>query len=303
MTPPAPAPPAADALIVGCGYLGRRVAARWVAAGRRVLAVTRRNTAELRALGVEPVVADVTEPASLTALPRATTVLYAVGMDRAAGRTMREVYVGGLENVLAALPAGGRFVYVSSTSVYGQTDGGWVDESSPTEPTEEAGRVVLEAERLLRKRRPDAAVLRLAGLYGPDRLLRKQPVLKGEPLVGDADKWLNLIHVEDGADAVVAAAERAAPGSTYTIADDTPTPRRALYTRLAELLTAPPATFDERPEPGAANRRVSNRRAKVELGWQPRLPSFREGLPQAVQASLEPASLVSGKGGPPFQKH
>jgi len=297
VTPPTPAPPAA--LLFGCGYLGRRVAARWVGAGRRVAAVTRRNADELRALGLEPVVADVTNAATLSALPRAATVLYAVGMDRSAGHSMRDVYVGGLGNVLAALPAGGRFVYVSSTSVYGQTDGNWVDETSPTEPTEEAGRVVIEAERLLRKRRPDAVVLRFAGLYGPDRLLRKSAILKGEPLVGDADKWLNLVHAEDGADAVLAAEERAAPGSTYTIADDAPTPRRAFYTLLAELLNAPPAVFDERPEPGAANRRVSNRRAKAELGWTPRFPSFRDGL----TASVAPRHLVPGKSGTPSEKH
>jgi nucleoside-diphosphate-sugar epimerase len=271
--------------VFGCGYLGWRVAALWVAAGRRVIGVTRRNAAELQSLGVEPVVADVTDPASLTALPRAATVLYAVGMDRGAGHTMRDVYVGGLGNVLAALPEHGRFIYVSSTGVYGQTDGGWVDEVSPTEPTEEAGKVVLDAERLLRERRPDAIVLRFAGLYGPDRLLRKQPVLKGEPLVGDVDKWLNLVHVEDGADAVIAAETRAAPGATYTIADNAPTPRRAFYGRLAELLHAPPAAFDHRPEPGAPNRRVSNRRAKAELGWAPRFPSFRDGLPAAVRES------------------
>ncbi|HYH65754.1 MAG TPA: SDR family NAD(P)-dependent oxidoreductase, partial [Urbifossiella sp.] len=115
MTPPAPAPPAA--LLFGCGYLGRRVAASWVGAGRRVAAVTRRNAADLRALGVEPVVADVTDAATLSTLPCAATVLYAVGMDRSAGHSMRDVYVGGLGNVLAALPASGRFVYVSSTSV------------------------------------------------------------------------------------------------------------------------------------------------------------------------------------------
>src|SRR5438552_2269194 len=111
------------------------------------------------------------------------------------GRAMREVHVDGLRHVLDTLPVPGRFVYVSSTGVYGQTDGSWVDESSPTEPAEEAGRVVLEAERLLRERLPAAVVLRFAGIYGPDRLLRGQAVRNGEPLVGDPEKWLNLIHV------------------------------------------------------------------------------------------------------------
>jgi nucleoside-diphosphate-sugar epimerase len=277
------APPAPDGLIVGCGYLGRRVAAKWREAGRRVAALTRRNTAVLSALGIDPVVGDVLDPASLRDLPPADTVLFAVGLDRAANKTQHEIYVHGLGHVLDTLPPPRRFVYVSSTGVYGQTDGGWVDEASPTEPVEPSGRVILEAERLLRARMPDAIVLRFAGIYGPGRLLRQQALLAGEPLVGDSRKWLNLIHVEDGADAVVAAAERGAPGETYNVTDDEPVPRRDFYTLLAELLRAPVARFDDRPEPGTANRRVSNRKALQPLGWAPRYRSYREGLHVSVR--------------------
>jgi nucleoside-diphosphate-sugar epimerase len=280
MAPPRPC------LIVGCGYLGRRVAARWLAAGRRVAALTRRNADALRSLGVEPVAGDVLDPASLR-LPEAATVLYAVGMDRSQGRSMREVYVGGLGHVLDTLPGGGRFVYVSSTGVYGQTDGTWVDEASETSPLEESGRVVLEAEHLLRARRPDAVVLRFAGIYGPDRLLRKQALLNGEPLVGDADKWLNLVHVADGADAVLAAEAHGAPGGTYNVADDEPVSRRDFYTLLARLLNGPPARFEPGPTPARPepNRRVSNRTARERLDWAPAFTNYRSGLPVAVAGS------------------
>jgi len=273
-------------LIFGCGYLGRRVARLWLGAGRRVAALTRGNADALRASGIEPICGDVLDPASLPALPAAATVLYAVGADRTAGRPMRDVYVSGLANVLAALPSCVRFLYVSSTSVYGQTDGGWVTEESAAEPTEESGRVILEAEQLLRAKRPDAIVLRFAGLYGPDRLLRKQPILRGEPLVGDADKWLNLVHVADGAAAVLCAETRAAPSATYHIADGTPVRRRDFYTRLAELLNAPEAKFDHRAEPGAPNRRIDASRARAALGWVPEFASYRDGLSVAVRESV-----------------
>jgi nucleoside-diphosphate-sugar epimerase len=269
-------------LVIGCGYLGRPAAALWRAGGSAVAALTRRNADALRAAGLEPVLGDVTEPSSLSALPAAQTVLYAVGLDRAAGKPMRDVYVRGLENVLRALPRAGRFVYISSTSVYGQTAGEWVQETSATEPVEESGKIVLEAEQLLRAHRPDAIVLRFAGIYGPNRLLRKQPVLKGEPLVGDAEKWLNLIHVADGATAVLAAAERAAPGTTYNIADGGPVSRRDFYTLLARLLNAPEAQFDQRAEPGAANRRIDASKARAELGWTPQYAHANTGLPAAV---------------------
>jgi nucleoside-diphosphate-sugar epimerase len=217
-------------------------------------------------------------------LPAAATVLYAVGLDRGAGRSMRDVYVHGLGNVLDTLPPCRRFVYVSSTSVYGQSDGGFVDETAATEPLEDSGKIVLEAERLLRTRREEAIILRFAGIYGPDRLLRRRAQLQGgEPIVGDADRWLNLIHVDDGVSAVLAAESRGPAGETYNVVDDEPTPRREFYTLLAELVGAPAPRFDHRPDSGQANRRVSNARAKAVLGWQPRYPSFREGLPAALR--------------------
>jgi nucleoside-diphosphate-sugar epimerase len=137
----------------------------------------------------------------------------------------------------------------------------------------------------LNSRRPDAVILRFAGMYGPDRLLRRQGILKGEPLVGDPEKWLNLVHVDDGADAVLLAESRGVRGETYNIADDEPVTRRAFYTRLAELLGAGEAKFEPRPEPGAANRRVGNAKAKAAFNWNLRYPSYREGLPAAVAAS------------------
>src|SRR5262245_45229702 len=158
-----------DKLIVGCGYLGRRVAEQWQRQGHRVFATTRNPTRadEFRELGLELVVCDVLDPASLRALPSVATVLYCVGLDRSSGQTMQAVYVDGLANVLAALPAPGRFIHISSTSVYGQTDGEGVDETSATEPLEESGQIVLKAERVLRHAVPGAIILRFAGIYGP----------------------------------------------------------------------------------------------------------------------------------------
>lgn len=266
-------------LILGCGYLGRAAAAGWVAQGRAVAALTRSRAAELRALGAQPVLGDVTDPAALR-LPAADTVLYAVGMDRSAGKSMREVYVGGLANVLDALPPPRRFVYVSSTGVYGQTDDGWVDETAPTEPAEEGGRVALECERLLRARLPDAVVLRFAGIYGPGRVIRRAAVERGEPCAADPDGWLNLIHVSDGARAVHAAGERAAPGRTYNVADDRPATRREFYAELAALLGAPEPRFCG--PAGGASRRVSNRRMRSDLGVELEFPDYRAGLRQAI---------------------
>jgi nucleoside-diphosphate-sugar epimerase len=245
-----------------------------------VAALTRSRTDELRSQGIEPILGDVTDFASLR-LPIVDTVLYAVGLDRSAGKSMRDVYVGGLANVLSALPAPRRFLYISSTSVYGQADGEWVDESSTTQPAEENGRIVLECERLLRERLPDAIVLRFAGIYGPGRLIRRASILgKGEPIATDPDGWLNLIHVDDGASAILAAADRGEAGAIYNIADDQPVSRRDFYTEMASLLGAPPPTFTASRE--TTNRRISNRRMRSDLGVELQFPDFHLGLRHAI---------------------
>jgi nucleoside-diphosphate-sugar epimerase len=287
-------------LIIGCGYLGQRVAQRWLDEGRRVAALTRsaERAAEFRNCGIEPIVGDVTRRetlAALAALPELSTVLYAVGFDRSAGLSQREVYVGGLDIVLAALgqrPA--RFMYISSTSVYGQSDGEWVDESSPREPDRENGRVCLEAEQHVRRHfatqatdGPRATILRLAGIYGPGRLLRRiEQVRSGEPLSGNPDAWLNLIHVDDAVTTVLACERRQPVGGTVLVCDDEPVRRRDYYTLLAKLLDAPPPTFAAEMSPGSEqeglNKRCSNALLRGELRVELGFPTVREGLPHAL---------------------
>jgi nucleoside-diphosphate-sugar epimerase len=276
----------ASRLILGCGYLGRRVAALWRQQGCRVHAATR-NVAQLPP-DVEPIFCDILNPASLRALPAVDTVLYAVGFDRASGASMRSVYVDGLANVLTHLPAPKRFIYISSSSVYGQSDGGWVDEAAPTEPNEDSGRIVLDAEAVLRTKLPGAMILRFSGIYGSGRLLRRQTIERGEPILGDADKWLNLIHVEDGARVILAAEQHGQPGRVYNVCDDHPVRRRYLYTTMAHLLHAPEATFlappADQPTPPheKGNRRINNRRMKEELHAELRYPGYEQGLRASV---------------------
>ncbi len=277
------------ALIIGPGYLGRRVGENWLREGYTVYALTRSNGAELQGLGFEPIVGDVLEPATLVQFPPVDRLLYAVGLDRKSGRSMREVYVNGAANVFNAVRVNGPIVYISSTSVYGQTAGEWVAESSATIPTDGSGQVVLDAEETILAIRPETIRLRFAGIYGPNRILRKEALLKGSPLVGDADKWLNLIHVEDGANAVSQAANLATPGSVYNIADTQPVRRREFYTYSAECLGAPAATFEPGPMEQSfsidANRRIDSSKARAELDWTLKYPSFREGLPAAIRES------------------
>lgn len=147
---------------------------------------------------------------------------------------------------------------------------------------------MLEAERLLRSRLPSAVILRFAGIYGPGRLMRGQSIKAGEPIIGDAEKWLNLIHVEDGAAVVAAADERAAPGSIYNVSDGSPVRRRVFYTKLAEVLGGPQPRFVPLaaravvPPHERGHRRIVSRRMREELEVTLRYADYEAGLVDCV---------------------
>ena len=129
-------------LVIGCGYLGHRVAQQWQQAGDHVSVLTRsiQRADQLAKEGLHPLVGDLTDVNSLPEFPACETILYAVGYDRSSGASIQQVYVEGLKHCLDALPAtSGRIIYISSTGVYGQDDGNWVDESSPCHPTRPGG--------------------------------------------------------------------------------------------------------------------------------------------------------------------
>ncbi len=282
-----------QALVIGCGYLGRRVATIWRTRGARVSALTRsvENAAVLRKLEIEPVVGDVMQPSTLRSLPSADIVLYAVGYDPRAGLSKSAVYLNGLENVLRELNGRiGTIHYVSSTSVYGQQTGEWVDETSPCAPTTIDGRICLAAENAIWRQFPPrsraATVLRFSGIYGPGRLLRRlDSICRNEPIQANPDAFLNLIHVDDGARIVAELAERGRRGTTYLVTDDRPVRRREYYGLMARLVGVPEPSFQPAPADGSRfNKRCSNRRLREELGDIYQYPTIESGLPHAIRA-------------------
>jgi nucleoside-diphosphate-sugar epimerase len=286
-------------LIIGCGYVGTRLGARLVRDGGRVYGTVRSpgRAEEIAGAGIEPVIVDVLQPETLRPLPEVERAFHAVGFDRSSGAALREVYVDGLQNVLDHLPPSvRRFVYASSTGVYGQTRGEWVDEESPTHPEHESGRVVLEAEGRVRawadSRGVSAVILRFAGLYGPVRIVRRSMLERGEPIPGDPEKFLNLVHVDDAAAAAAAALAADAPEPTYVVADDRPVTRREYYSVAARVLGAPEPRF-ETPRPGSpeaardvTSKRVDNRRMKSGLGVALLYPDITTGLAAALGADM-----------------
>lgn len=276
-------------IIFGCGYLGLEIARRWLAAGDDVFAVTRSasRAKELARQGLHPIVGDLAESMTLPDISSLRTALFAVGFDRSSGKSIREVYVDGLRKALEILPpTTDTFVYISSTGVYGQLDGQWVDEASPCEPQRAGGRACLDTEQVLVNgpwggRR---IVLRLAGIYGPGRVPRLETVRSGMPLDVDPNGTLNLIHRDDAVETVLAVERHADCSPLFTVSDGNPVRRGDFYATLAQFLDAPPPQFVA-TEADSTNRtrdrsskRVSNQRMMRELAVELRYPTYREGL-------------------------
>ncbi|EMI19598.1 nucleoside-diphosphate-sugar epimerase [Rhodopirellula maiorica SM1] len=282
-------------LIIGCGYLGSVVAKMARDSGHTVFATTRRQNraTELRQQDIEPILADWTCRSSLQGLPEVDRILVAVSYDSASRMSRYESQVGGLRNLLNSVPEQAHLCYISTTGVYHQTGGEWVDERSPTNPNREGGRVHLQAEELLHRYRPGApwTILRLAGIYGPGRVPRIDSVLQGKPIVSAEEGYLNLIHVEDAARAVFAAWQDSAH-RMYVVGDDEPMPRRDFYCEIARQCRVKPPAFEPPPVGSAkqmrseSNKRIWNRRLKRHLLPKLSFPSYREGLASILKNTV-----------------
>ncbi len=276
-------------LIVGCGYLGTRIAEHLLQHNHRVIGTTRspEQAAKLERLGVASRLLDISDIHMAVNLPIVEQVVLCVGYDRRSGLTRRDVGVTALSRILKRLLKTQlrQVVYTGSISVYGQTNGEWVDESSPTEPATEPGRVQVEAEAALTHLFPKLLILRLAGIYGPSRIIHREALMRGDPLPGDPMRWLNLIHVDDAARAVSTALQTEHPPTgVINVCDDRPVTRAEYASQAARVLgCGEPRWSDDEPSK-EANRRVRNARLKASLLPELEYPTITEGLPQAAGA-------------------
>ncbi len=288
--------------ILGCGYVGLRLGYRLTAAGHDVLGV-RRSASAMNAIaraGMKPVAADVTDPDSLARVPDVEWLVFAASSGGRGADAARRVFVDGLETVLEQFggrdAAPDRLVYTSSTGVYGDHGGDWVDEETPVEPTTEKTEVLAEAERVALSAGDeygiDGTVARFAGLYGPDRY-RLERYLQGPVTEG----YLNMVHRDDAAGAVAYLLERdLARDEAVLVVDDEPVSKWSFADWLADACGVErPAkqTKAERLAAGdlsaAARRRIeTSKRCSNEylrsLGYEFTYPTFRDGYRAAVEA-------------------
>lgn len=294
-------------LILGCGYVGASLGAELIKQGHDVFGVRRTagSEVELKAAGIQPLIGDITKPEDLTALPGPFDwVVNTVSSTKGGVEEYRQVYLSGTRNLIDWLSSAPpkKFVYTSSTSVYRQTDGSAVKESSAADPASETSKLLLETEKVLLAavagRKLPAVILRVAGIYGPGRGHLFQQYLKNEAkIAGKGERVINMIHRDDLVGIIIAALQNGRAGEIYNAVDDEPIAQIHFFRWLSETLGKWMPPFDAEEENadrkrGFTNKKVSNRKLKMELGYQFKYPTFRQGYTAEIRR-LDEAGLLN----------
>lgn len=259
-------------LIFGMGYASRAIAARLAPHGWRVVGTTRD--------GRDGTIAFADHDRVAFEARQATAILSSVPPDRDGDPVLRDY---------RDLLTGPTLAYLSSTGVYGDAGGGWVDESAPI-----AGRRANRNDADATWLALGARVFRLPGIYGPGRSPLERVAAGEAHRVDSPGQVFSRVHVGDIADGV--ARGLSGPAGAYNLSDDLPAPQNDVVVYAARLLGLPPPPFvpiETLSTMARAfygeNRRVANGRAKRVLGWRPACPDYRFGL-RALSATTSPAS-------------
>ncbi len=264
--------------IVGAGYTGARIAQFFAEKKQKVFALTRsaEKGKEFEKQNIQPIIADLTKPETLSKIPSAHFVVICPAPDVSGEEHYEQIYLKGIKNYLNAIqknPRPSLIVYFSSTGVWQDQAGDFFDESIIPKPISAKAKILVEAEQQILASGYPTVILRLSGIYGPERNRVQAFREKRWPTAG-VDRWMNLIHVDDIAQCMPVFFKKAQAGEIYLVTDDEPVLCSTLANWLAEKTsTEKKFLFDRGP---AIGRRLKNTKFK-ELGIRLKYPSFREG--------------------------
>lgn len=270
-------------LIAGCGDVGSRLAEQLSAAGWQVHGL-RRDVGQLPACAL-PVAADLHDSACPAGWPTGELdyLVYCAAATQHDEAGYQLAYVEGLRHVLAWLAEHGqrprRVLFVSSSGVYGQQDGEWIDETAPAEAPGYSGRIMREAEQLALQSGLPASVVRLTGIYGPGREWLLKQAREGYRVASEPPLYGNRIHADDAAGLLAFLLQADARGvaleDIYIGVDDEPAALHEVVGWLRGQLGVSHWS-EQQTVRRSGSKRCSNARARA-LGWAPRYPSYREG--------------------------
>lgn len=274
---------APSVLVVGCGDVGGRLAKQLLACRWQVSGL-RRSVDQLPA-GIAGVAADLFDSRCPDTWPIAAPdyLVYCVAASQHDEAGYQAAYVDGLKHVLGWLAERGqkprRLLFVSSSSVFAQQDGEWIDETAATEPQGYSGTVMLAAEQLALASGIPTSIVRLTGIYGPGREWLLSQVRQGYRVTEEPPLYGNRIHAEDAAGLLAfllkADDQGRALDDCYIGVDDAPAPLAEVVSWLREYMGVTQWSEQERVR-RTGSKRCSNARARA-LGWEPQYPSYKEG--------------------------
>ena len=287
-----------DTLIIGCGYSGERLAQRLH--GQRIFALLRKpeQAQRLAAYGVIPIIGDLDQSRSLRRLPAVDTVFHLAPPPEQGLGDPRSTHLLAALSLPHKRPR--RIVYVSTTGVYGNHHGAWLDEHSPIQAQTARAQKRVDAERQLRRYGQrygvNVSILRVPGIYGPDRLPLER-LRQGQPVVDyDPPRYYNRIHVDDLVTGLLAAARLGRANRVYVASDGTPGTQPEFYQAVASAAGLPPPehiSAEQAPKRLSPmtlsfleeSRRFSNRRFVQELQVKLRYADFRQGVYDSLFAN------------------
>jgi nucleoside-diphosphate-sugar epimerase len=274
----------ARVLIAGCGYVGTASANLFADAGWEVTGWTR-SKASAEQISAGAISATAIDISDLESVRRnsfdADVAVHCAGATERDDHSYGQVYRKGVANLAASFPRA-RLIFTSSTSVYAQQDGSWVNEESLAEPLTERGKILREAEDIILDH--GGLVLRVAGIYGPGRSFLLRSVINRAPLVSVNDRLVNQVHRDDVAAAIFFLAQQRTVSSPriFNVVDDLPVVRSEILTWLStELgipLSPPEGIEGKRSE---SNKRVSNAKLRA-LGWAPIYSNYIDAFVRSI---------------------
>ncbi len=283
-------------LILGCGHLGRLVAAERLGRGHQVLGVVRTasSSGQLRELGISAMQLDLDAPDPFK-LPLENSILFYFVPPPKGGDLDTRV-----QRLISEFSRQGnphRIVYLSTTGVYGDCKGAWVSEEQPVNPVVSRAKRRWDAECRFREWSSatggELVILRVAGIYGPGKLPLER-LRKGLPLVrAEESPWTNRIHISDLVQVCIAAMDRGRDGEVYNASDGSPGTMIDYFTRVADLASLPPPpaiSLSQAQEQLSAgmlsymreSRRLDNSKIRDDLGITLEYPTLEQGLPACL---------------------
>lgn len=271
-------------LVVGAGYLGSHIARDFKARKQKVFALTRNpeKAAAFEKEEINPVIADLTKPETLQALPPAHFIVLCAAPDEGDEESYRRIYLDGIKNFLDArknLPRPHLIVLISSTSVWKERSGEWVDEETPADGDSVKSKILLASENLVLNSGFPAVVLRLSGIYGPGRNRLNRMRSGAWPAAGEPDGYMNMIHVQDAVNAMIPVFKESKEGAVYTVSDDEP----VLKSEFCRWMTQNAGVkaegkIDTSRREGKRCRNTRLKELKVKFQY----PTFREGYTELL---------------------